>query len=348
MQKIYIQTIAALGAQDICNDHKILHVALPKENKLLAIEPAYYELINPVKLRRMSRIHKMSLYTALDCLQKNRKQQLDAVIIGTAKGSMLDTEKFIKDLSLYNEESLNPTPFIASTYNAVNGAIALSTQATVYHQTYVNRGSSFENALFDALLFCNEYEEEAYVLLGSFEELTDEYFILKNKLDYWKKNENDHLGTIAGEGACFCMLSKAYKANTLAIINIASQVNLPSIKDHDLSFMQLTDKLNIDLGTIKILVVGINGDERYDLHYKAIMDAVDNEIAILQYKKMFGEFETVNSFGVWMLWAIQNDYELPADIWIRKPQKPILPGDHFLICNHYFDENYNIIYGELT
>src|SRR5690606_22314402 len=112
------------------------------------------------------------------------QKDVDGVIIGTAKGSMLDTEKFIKDLDYYKEESMNPTPFIASTYNAVNGAIALTTQTTVYHQTYVNRGSSFENALLDAQMLCAESSDNIFVLVGGFEELTEEYYALKNKLNY--------------------------------------------------------------------------------------------------------------------------------------------------------------------
>src|SRR5690606_27512480 len=140
------------------------------DGKLFVQEPDYREFINPVAIRRMSRLIKMGIGCGMKALQEANVKKPDAIITGTGLGSMTDTEKFLKDMILLKEEALNPTYFIQSTYNSINGWISLQTKSTGYSQTYVHRGLSIEMALLDAQLFLNETEEDKYVLAGGFDE----------------------------------------------------------------------------------------------------------------------------------------------------------------------------------
>ncbi len=90
----------------------------------------------------MSRVLKMGLVAALQCLRNGSVSTPGAMITGTGKGSLQDTERFLKNITEYAETALNPTPFIQSTYNSVNGLIALQQKYMQYNNTFVHRGFS--------------------------------------------------------------------------------------------------------------------------------------------------------------------------------------------------------------
>ncbi|KAK6021762.1 Beta-ketoacyl synthase protein, partial [Ostertagia ostertagi] len=150
-------------------------------------EPDYRPFINPVAIRRMSRLMKMAISAAVQCINEAELMAPDAIITGTGRGSMTDTEHFLNDMIRLEEGAMNPTSFIQSTYNSPNGWIAMLLKCTAYNQTYVHRGSSLELALLDAQLILAEGGEDTRnVLAGSYDELTDDYFLVKGKINYWK------------------------------------------------------------------------------------------------------------------------------------------------------------------
>ncbi|NJK84751.1 MAG: beta-ketoacyl synthase chain length factor [Bacteroidales bacterium] len=106
--------------------------------------------------RRMSRIVKMGICSALKCLKESGVEVPDAIITGTGFGCIEDTEKFLGSIIQNEEKMLNPTPFIQSTHNTVGAAIALKIKCNNYNNTYVHRGFSFEHALLDGLMLLNE------------------------------------------------------------------------------------------------------------------------------------------------------------------------------------------------
>ena len=64
----------------------------------------------------MSRIIKMGVGAAMDCLQDAGIQQPDAIITGTAYGCLQDTEVFLKRLVEFKEEMLTPAAVIHTIY----------------------------------------------------------------------------------------------------------------------------------------------------------------------------------------------------------------------------------------
>jgi len=174
-------------------------MAKPSGNKLTAIEPDYRSLIDPKALRRMSRIIRMGVATAMDCLHRAGVAMPDAIVTGTGYGCLEDTDVFLTSMIRRREESLQPATFIQSTHNTVGAQIALILRCTGYNNTFVHRGFSFENAVLDAILLLQE-GEAGTVLTGGIDELTDASFTILSRFGLYRH-------VLAGEGAAFFLLA---------------------------------------------------------------------------------------------------------------------------------------------
>ncbi len=316
--------------------------------RLTCIEPDYTQLIPAMQLRRMSRILRMSIYAGMDCIQKAENPLLDGIITATGKGSLIDTEKFVKDLEHYQEEMLNPTPFILSTYNAVNGAIALQKNTTGYNQTYVHRGSSFELAMYDAQLKLSEHTNKMNFLVGSFDEITDEYFIIKSNVNKWKTNRDASLplwsqanssGTIAGEGATFFMLSNHAVADAIKLHRVNS-FNQELAKDLSQQLHLILQKTDTSIDEIQLLVLGYNGDVNHNDAYDKIVALFPKGTPIMVFKNLCGEYETAGAYAFWQLKQYLNGKSLPNEVWYNKA--PFALPKKVLYYNHYQNRNHNI------
>ena len=186
--RCYIENITT--EKDIVNDVKVL---IPE----------------PVMRRRMSRIVKQSVATAVECMKGvDNIEKLDAIITATGLGCLADSEKFLRNIIVNDEELLNPTPFIQSTFNTVGGSIALLKHNHCYNVTYVNREHSFEDALLDAMMIFSENEAEN-ILTGAFDERTDSQYYIMKRMGAYRKYE-------CGEGSMFAHLTKDATVNSCA------------------------------------------------------------------------------------------------------------------------------------
>ncbi len=149
--------------------------------------------------RRMSRVMKMGVLTALDSLADFEEYgSIDAIITSTWLGCIADSEKFLANMIESDEKMLNPTPFIQSTFNTVGGQVALIKSLHCYNNTFSQRQDSFDSASLDAFLQMEHAGKNA-VLLGVFDEMTPTVETICKRLN---------LSEIKGEGAVFFVLSK--------------------------------------------------------------------------------------------------------------------------------------------
>ena len=102
-------------------------------NRMTCIEPEYQTIIDAKLIRRMSRIIKMGVAAAMQCLQTAGVAVPDAIITGTAYGCLQDTEVFLTRIITNKEEALAPTAFIQSTHNTVGAQIAVMLQCQGYN-----------------------------------------------------------------------------------------------------------------------------------------------------------------------------------------------------------------------
>ncbi|WP_326990385.1 beta-ketoacyl synthase chain length factor [Chitinophaga sp. 212800010-3] len=309
-------------------------------NLLPCVEPDYKPFIPANSLRRMSRVLKMGLTAALKCMQDSGITTPGPIVTGTGKGSLQDTEKFIKEIVEYKETALNPTPFIQSTYNSVNGLIALQQKCTDYSNTFVHRGFSFENALLDSIMLLQEGAQ--HTLTGAFEEITAEHFYIKSRIGFWKTQPTDnrelyaHLspGTIAGEGAAFFSLTSAPSAQSYAAITGFKTLYKPTPE-------KLRASLENFQFTPDLIVTGRNADSNFDYYYDE-PGRVFPGVPQLPFKHLCGEYDTATAFGMWLSAKLLKSQHIPHQ-WF--PGVIALPAhlNKILLYNQFYGEQHVVL-----
>lgn len=170
--------------------------------------------------RRMSSVLKSAVTTAVECVEGIEGiDRLDAIITATGLGCLADSERFLRNIIVDNEQLLNPTPFIQSTFNTVGGQIAILRHKNCYNVTYVNRDHSFEDALLDALMHIADNESHR-VLVGAFDEQTPTQYKIMERMGFWRKS-------ICQEGAVFTTLTAQSSECSLAELSRLDYLSQP-------------------------------------------------------------------------------------------------------------------------
>ncbi|MDH7464039.1 beta-ketoacyl synthase chain length factor [Chitinophagaceae bacterium 26-R-25] len=337
---VYITSARAICAQDTFSNNNLPEETKAFEQNILNYhEPDYKKYFTIMQLRRMTRIIKIGLVTAIEALKDAKLEQPQAIITGTAKGSMTDTEKFLHDIVDFNEGTLNPTAFIQSTYNALNGLIALHHNANGYNSTYVHRGFSLENALMDAIMLFEENRIEN-ALIGCFEEMTAEHYELKKKMGYWKNESMKNIdllnspttGTIAGEGTFFFTLNKSAE-NAIAKLNglrMLYNVDEALIKTTFKSFLA---EHNLTLDEVDTVFLSYNGNSQTRHFEDAISQQLSPSTNQLAFKHLCGEFDTAAGFALWAGAKILQHQTIHPSLILKKGTSSSLKN--VVIYNQY-------------
>jgi 3-oxoacyl-(acyl-carrier-protein) synthase len=349
--KVFINGIGNISPQKTWDNNLFLDEVIESDsNCLRCTEPGDYEkLIDPKLLRRMSRIIRMSYSSARICLDDAGIAAPDAIITGSGMGCLEDTEKFLLSIYENDEKFLPPTPFIQSTHNTIGAQIALMLQCTNYNVTYSQRGISFENAMTDALLLLNE-PTYRHILVGGFDEMTDNQMILYNRLNYYKKVPINNLGllnsgtpgTIAGEGNTFFILSSEKNERSYAalsgITTFNNHVDADSVSENITNFLT---SHNLTFSEIDLFVAGYNGDANSDKIYYEISKRHFSASPVAAFKHLCGEYHTASAFALWMAANILKKDHIPEAV--RFNPAPARSIKNILIYNHYRNKNHSLM-----
>src|SRR5690606_21949708 len=208
---------------------------------------------------------------------------IDAVITGTGEGCLRDSEKFVEMLWENEGGMLNPTPFIQSTHNMAAATIALALGCKGYNMTYTNNSNSFESAVLDAILYLNENPEET-ILIGGLDEISEKTLEFWNSVGYVNSNnpkipidsKSESIGEIYSEGAGFFVASAEKKENSLGSISaVKTQLEVENPGEFILEFLE---ENGISVSEIGAVILGNNGDSRYDGIYNDLSETVFREI----------------------------------------------------------------------
>ncbi len=178
--------------------------------------------------RRMSRIVKMGVATAMKCLETAQVKTPEAIVTSTAYGCLADSEKFLAQAIASDEAMLPPTPFIQSTFNTIGSHIAILTNCHEYNMTFVNRQDSFSSALLDACMLIAEGRKN--VLLGLADETTPTLEKIIARMGHKAP------GLPLSDGAVFFVLSDEKSASTVSEI---TGLDLNNLKAKASDLMQL-------------------------------------------------------------------------------------------------------------
>lgn len=127
--------------------------------------------IKPLAARRMGRLMKSSLLSSLKALEQAGVEMPDAVVTGTAYGSLEVSERLLGQLDGGEEESVSPTYFMQSTHNTIGSNIAIKLGCHGYNSTYSQGAKSLEWAIADAELLIRSGKCKT-VLVGCHDEAT--------------------------------------------------------------------------------------------------------------------------------------------------------------------------------
>ena len=340
--KIYIRSTGNISPQKTFGQPSFLTEPIwCEDNRMLCLQPDYKGIIDPKLIRRMSRIIKMGVAAAMDCLQAAGSPIPDAIITGTAYGCMEDTGNFLTRLVENNEELLTPTAFIQSTHNTVGAQIALMLSCHNYNNTFVHRGFSFENALLDAQMLLADKEANS-ILVGSVDEITDTSHAILSRFGLYKNGKistselfnSSSKGTVAGEGAAFFLISDQKQENDSVCLNGFATLYKPSGFQAIQEFIQSFLKTHaIDIQDIDVVVYGKNGDAGSDAVYEQIEKNIFTASFPVNYKQLCGEYPTAAAFALWVATNIIKTNSIPE--CLNQSYNNERKIKNVLIYNHY-------------
>lgn len=348
--KIYIRATANISPQETFGNVPFLPKAVEYNGNLLkAIEPDYKNIIDPKLVRRMSRIIKMGVAAACECLKDGNEKNPGAIITGTAYGCLEDTQKFLENIIFQKEEMLSPTAFIQSTHNTVGAQIALLLHCNQYNNTFVHRGFSFESALLDAIILLKE-KESSNVLVGGIDELTDVSHLILNRFGLFKRSPVSNLnlyssnskGTIAGEGAVFFLLSVEPSENNYAQIDAITTFYKPkSVTEITYHISNFLETQSIQMNEIDLIITGKNGDIKSDEVFNSLEKSIFSKNEIINYKHLCGEYPTSVSFALWLASKIIKTEVVPSAVGLTTYKKNKIK--RILIYNNYQNTHHSLI-----
>lgn len=280
---IYINGIGSISRLDNANDiQEVL------------VEPNYKELIPAGKIRRMSRVMRMSNYAALLALRQANVTETESINLATGLGCLTDTEKFLSTLIDNNEEFANPSAFINSTHNTLAGNLAILIGTKGQNFTFVHAENSFEYALLDASIaleerVCNNF------LVGGVDEKTD---ILE------KVCSNKEIG----EGASFVYVSNEKSDDNIVEV---SGIKIDNSNMEDASFIAMfLSELGLEKSSLDLVLSNNNM----------------LSIPTLLYNKISGNYPTVSAFACALGAEIIHTQKVPAyaSIAIKEVNKVLI------------------------
>lgn len=331
MKPCFINSLGCVSTQNTTDNALFLDEIKSYDSSVIPIvKPNYKAYIKGAAARRMAKGAKMGVVASSIALQEAQITQPDAIITGTGMGCGIYSEKFLAAILDNDEQFLTPTPFIQSTHNTVGAQIALGLQCKGYNFTYVNGAVSFESSLIDAQLMLDEQEAE-HILVGGVDELAKHTISINRLVSNIKTEENIHTqdiltsqtqGSVWGEGAIFFMVSQEAQEDYYAQLidtEIISHIDLEEVNEKLLQFLE---KNNTKIADIDVVVVGKNGDSRYDNYYQFLETNPWKNTAQVAYKHLSGEYYTASAFGLWVACKILKHQNIPQVLHLNSYTHP--------------------------
>jgi 3-oxoacyl-[acyl-carrier-protein] synthase II len=317
IMELYINGTSSISAFDSRQGFRI-----DIEDRFTCIEPDYKLIIDLRQLRRMSRIMRMALASAIKTLEIAKVQTPQAVITATGLGCLDDTGNFLIKMCDPDNRMMNPTAFIQSIHNTMGGQIAMHLKSNCYNNTFTQDVLSFEHALLDTIMLLEEGIIEN-VLLGGIDELTELKHELTSRLYKAQKVSEGYFGQ--GEGSTFFSLSAVPSRVKLATLILSQNSKHTDISDYICNHLALGEKTLILTGKC-----GGNSVGDYMLTELNI-----GTTPTINYKKYCGDYPTSCAFATWLACEVLQQKVVPNEI--SQPE-------HVLIYHAYSDRPQTLIH----
>lgn len=322
--RCFVNSITQVSCQKPLTDEWFESPLFYDERYVRAIEPDTKGLIGGSEARRMSKILKRTISTAITALSNSDTGQPDAIITGTGMGCMENSEKFLIDLCRYGENCLKPTLFMQSTHNTMSSLIAITLKCHGYNNTYSHKGLSFESALLDAWIQITSGMIRN-VLVGSHDEVTPfmSQIMMHTHPEYSFVSEASVSAVITGDSV---------------------QRNLCEVIDVKLLYHHSSEDIaNLIDRDDNCILLGVNGNRLNDEPYERVLDALDFNPVKLQYKNIFGDNFSASGIAFYVAVKILEKQKIPS--FLRLDNDYEYGGEirNITLLNHSDNTSWSII-----
>lgn len=349
--KVFIETISPISIQEPLCEKWFSDPIMPAKSYNLSIEPDYKEFVSPIEARRMGKLLKRAVATALHSLKNASETQPEAIIIGTGLGCVEHTEKFLNAVIDNDEECLSPTSFMLSTHNTISSQVAQRLKCHNYNCTYSHRALSFDNALFDALMQM-ELGKISNALIGGHDEMTPAYYTMLGRIGYWKKDEDcsteklrksrSH-GSISGDCSVSMFLNNKQTAHSQCSIEDMEMFYKPTLSQIQTLLSQMLQKNNLKINDIDGIVCGLSGDAENDHTYQNIISQCCPNVPLIWYKHLFGESCCASALGTYVAATCLKKQLIPSHLLYNQKDKSITKPKNLLVYNHFKNIDHSLI-----
>ena len=341
---VYIQSATQISAQAPLSDEWFDTPVFHDAKKALSIDPNFADYLSPIMSRRMCNLLKRAIVTSRLTLQKASVEMPDAIISGTGLGCIENTEKFLYSIWENEEKCLQPSFFMQSTHNIISAAIAIDLKCHGYNNTYVHRGTSFENALLDAFIQFKQQKIRS-ALVGGYEELTPDYYIFFDRIGIWDFSKQDVSNPksrcFAGEAAVSMLLRTEKNEKTLCELNDVEIMYRPSTKQIRYNLDALLSKAGCSLSEIDAVMIGTNGNPANDAIYDNIVPQLFGRLPVMQYKHLFGQSFISPALGTYAASICLQKQLIPSHL-LTDREEPIVGAQRILLYNHSHNKSHSL------
>jgi 3-oxoacyl-(acyl-carrier-protein) synthase len=347
---IYIYSAGHISNQEPFTEKWFDEPIIYNKRYVRSIEPDFSAYISPVISRRMGVILKRALASSLHVINKTGIDKPDAIITGTGLGCIENTEKFITAMLENNEELLPPTCFMQSTHNTIGSQIAVHLKCNGYNSTYSHRGTSFDSALMDA---CIQFElgEIHTAMVNGHDELTPDYFLLLDKIGYWKEGEiseqilrnSNTTGAFAGECSISFMLGDMPKPDAICQLKGMELLYKPTKEQLAQTINSMLLPYGLTPNDIDVVLMGVSGDRDNDRIYRDIHGLFFSDKPMVWYKHIFGESYTASGLGLYVAATMLQKASIPQDLVYSINTDIVRTPKHILVYNHFQNKDHSLI-----
>ena len=315
MNRCYVKSITQVSCQKPLSEEWLTAPIWYEQSYERAIEPDSKEFIVPSEARRMSKVLKRTICTAISALNKSGITQPEAIITGTGMGCLENSEKFLIDIAKFGENCLKPTLFMQSTHNTISSLIGIVLKCHGYNNTYSHKGISFESALLDAWLQIKAGTLSS-ALVGSHDEVTPFLSLIQSQThpEYRFISESSVSTILLGRNETLNGLCEVEKVN---ILYKPDKSELIKVIGEDSS----------------ILMMGLNGNEINDEPYLQVLTSLQGNQVCLYYKHLFGENFSSSAIGFYSAIKMLESENIP-DFMVYSGHIPASFPDSITIVTH--------------
>lgn len=345
----FINGMGIISPQKTYGPEFLMEVKEYDSNVLTCITPDFKTYINPIQMRRLSRMLRIGLSAATICLRDSGVKTPDGIIMATGYGFLEETAKFLNEVLERSEKQLTPTYFMQSTSNAMAGLVALTFKCMGFNNTYASKGFAMENALIDGMMQLNQ-NPSTNLLVGSYDEAADVQYKASIRARHFKAEHINSLelfdtnsrGSIQGEGAAFFMLSGKASPSTWCALRDMQMVYKPDPGEleNELRSFLTTNKLSVS--DIDVIVNGASGDIEHDVIINGLIKLSVPESVEVRFKHLCGEYSTSTSFAIWLAASILKKQEIPKAVRLL-PERDPKRLDTILVINQYMSKTFTFV-----